>query len=58
MYKHSNLENWMNLMWYKLLFRLNLAEESACKDCGLGTSRPKKSAGSARCPDCWEDRCG
>jgi hypothetical protein len=26
-----------------------------CKDCGTST---KPGKGSARCPACWEDRCG
>jgi hypothetical protein len=26
-----------------------------CKDCGKPT---KPGKGSARCPECWEDRCG
>lgn len=28
---------------------------TTCKDCGTETKRGK---GSARCPSCWEDRCG
>lgn len=30
-------------------------EKTTCKDCGVET---KPGTGSARCPQCWEDRCG
>lgn len=30
-------------------------KETTCKDCGAKT---KPGKGSARCPSCWEDRCG
>ena len=28
---------------------------SSCKDCGIPT---KPGVGSARCPLCWDDKCG
>lgn len=36
---------------------LNIASKDVtiCKDCGIET---EPGPGSARCPQCWEDRCG
>ena len=34
---------------------IDLTEETTCKECGEGT---QPGAGSARCPDCWNDRFG
>lgn len=30
-------------------------KKTSCKDCGVET---QPGSGSARCPECWEDRCG
>jgi len=37
------------------LRKLVAVEPTTCKDCGVLTEPGK---GSARCPSCWEDRCG
>ena len=34
---------------------IDLTEGTTCKECGEGT---QPGAGSARCPDCWNDRFG
>lgn len=40
---------------YYETFGVTGKSRTTCKDCGRDT---KPGTGSARCPECWEDRCG